>query len=639
RKPRADRSNRGGSKGNTSPYLSREVLAELVLESLRQTTQEHSIIQSLHEAHKPRPGLRAVEAIPRHRDPDVDSMIHRFERKRRCIASFFRSARVSAVCRPSFFQDELTVKQELRRGLEIMRRDADAHRKYLRARLGGKLYFYHPFLIIKPMAQIRPGYSFCPERQPSHKRLSGPTSRSETPELGEVESWRIKPGHTVPQQSIQRSSGDGLKKARNIFISDPRDVWFTLSLEDLTVIVSPKQTLHRLPTRRDATERQNTSDEIKGPAPRMRISYQCGARLMEAVLKQLNNILELLAVSQTDRVRLWDRCTALRAFQWAEYCEQLHSRYHSSPPVRSALESGLSDANQRLQETFPSHSPVIFSELAQCQHKLLKNLLNNPSAPSFILEMFLDPKPASQESPVSQTALVTRKSAFSLLCRSLNRANCHGLATEPEARGSLLVELLSSLLTRSGNEDYGRTLLDSVMSDSAGKTGSFYDVIAAALLSGADESKLATQRFLLSWLQDHEARFGGFCSHLSPKLGAVLSQRSAEFKLAYWGVLKRWARRLVYDATESVWVTSEGVASFNALTDRLREFFISGAPLKEETEAELEALREEDGAFSVAGLSVWTDLILQLSMHQEEDEERLGSNPQTGSEPSVTPRN
>lgn len=337
---------------------------------------------------------------------------------------------------------------------------------------------------------------------------------------------------------------------------------------------------------------------------------------MEALLRHLKNILELLAVSQTDGAREWDHHTVQRAFQWAEYCEQLHSRFQSNPTVRSALESGLNDTNQRLQETLPSYSPVMFSDLAQCQHKLLVHLLRNPYAPNSVIHMLCpDPKIAAQEFQIDQSSFITCRSAFNLLCCTLDRNTHAGLQVEVEVRGKLLGKLLNSLLTRSGNDEYARTVLDSILRDSAGKMESLYDIIAAALLSSNDEKNAVTQNFILAWLRDHDGCLSKLCKTLSPGVCTVLSRQSPEFKQAYWGVLKQWASCLEYDVLERVWVpTSDASVTFNVLADRFKDLLNSGPPLKEDTDTELKALKLESGDFNVKGINIWTDLIIQLKL-------------------------
>lgn len=337
---------------------------------------------------------------------------------------------------------------------------------------------------------------------------------------------------------------------------------------------------------------------------------------MDDMLGQLQQVVELLAVSQTDCVNEWDHHTMLRAFKWAQYCEQIHVRSHSSPGLRSALESRLHDTNQRLQETLPSFSPVMLSDLAQCQHMLLVNLLRNPSSPSSIIHVFsLDPKTAEQGLDVDQSRLIACKSALKLLCCSSDRTSYSGLQVETDVRGKLLRKRLDSVLTRSGNEESARTLLDSVLRDSAGETESLYDVIAAALLASHDNTNNVTRDVILDWLQSHDGCLSKLCRSLSPKLCCVLSRESVTFKQAYWDVLKRWANSLAYDVMQSAWVpTSEETVTFNVIFDRFRHLLNSGSPAKEETEAKVVALKVESGDFDVKGVSVWTDLIFQLKV-------------------------
>ncbi len=336
---------------------------------------------------------------------------------------------------------------------------------------------------------------------------------------------------------------------------------------------------------------------------------------MEALLSHLTNILELLAVSQTDRVGEWDCDTALRAFKWAEYCEQLHTRFQSNPTVRSALEAGLSVTNQRLRETLPSCSPVTFSELAHCQHSLLVHLLRNPRAPNSVIQMILHSQNTARESHFDQQSLIACKSAFNLLCRTLDRTGHAGVQAEATVRGKLLGKLLNSVLSRSGNEEYARTLLDSILQDSAGKPEILCDVIAAAFHPPDDETTSATQRCVLAWLREREGGLSRVFRSLSPGLCAVLSRQSGEFKQAYWGVLKHWASCLEYDVLQSQWIlASDEPVTFNALTDRVKDLLHSGPALKEETETELQTLKRGAGDFNVTGVSVWTDLIIQLKL-------------------------
>ncbi|KAI7790620.1 Fanconi anemia group F protein [Triplophysa rosa] len=341
---------------------------------------------------------------------------------------------------------------------------------------------------------------------------------------------------------------------------------------------------------------------------------------MDAVLGRLQQVVELLVVSQLDCVNEWDHQTMLRAFEWAQYCEQVHARSHSNPALRSALESRLHDTNQRLRETLPSYSPVMLSELAQCQHKLLVNLLRNPSSPSSIIHVFsLDRKTAEQGLDMDQIPVITGKSALKLLCCSSDWTSYSGLQNETEVRGKLLKEHLKSILTQYGNENSARILLDSILHDSAGKTENLYGVIAAALLASDDDTNNVSRDVILDWLQIHDGCLSKLCRSLPPRLCCALSRESVTFRRGYCDVLKRWANNLEYDVMHSAWVptcsiTSEETVTFNVLFDRFRALLYSGSPVKEETETKLAELKVESGDFDVKGISVWTDLILKLKV-------------------------
>lgn len=342
--------------------------------------------------------------------------------------------------------------------------------------------------------------------------------------------------------------------------------------------------------------------------------------MMDAVVGRLQQVVELLAVSQLDFVNEWDHQTMLRAFEWAQYCEQVHARSHANPALRSALESRLHDTNHRLRETLPSYSPVVLSELAQCQHKLLVNLLRNPSSPSSIINVFsLDRKTAEQGLDMDQTPVITGKSALKMLCCSSDWTSYSGLQVETEVRGKLLKKRLTSILTPHGNENSARILLDSILHDSAGKMENLYDVMAAALLASDDDTNNLSRDVILDWLQSHDGSLSKLCRSLTPRLCCILSRESVTFQRAYCDVLKRWANCLEYDVMQSAWVptcsiTSEETVTFNVLFDRFRALLNSGSPVKEETETKLAELKVESGDFNVKGISVWTDLILQLKV-------------------------
>lgn len=339
-------------------------------------------------------------------------------------------------------------------------------------------------------------------------------------------------------------------------------------------------------------------------------------RRMEAVLQNLESSVELLAVSQTDFVAEWDSETVDRAFQWAQYCEHLHTRFHTNPSVRGALESRLSGTNQLLAHAFPGHCCLTLSDLAQCRHRLLVGLLKNPATPHAVIKSLLDKFGLAEgDQHVDLSDLSACRSACKLLGDfPLSRKSGFGLSAGTQVHAMMLLQRIQAIQSRPGNQAYATTLLDCLLEDSGEEHDSFLALIAAALLSTDTMSEdTAAQDFLLDWLEGHDDLLHRMCQALPPELCTKLSQRWPKFRLSYWDSLKKSASSLVYDVSNGLWMQPcDTAASFPTLTERFKSLWSSGSPLKDETEEQLVALKQADGDFEVEGLSVWTDLLVQF---------------------------
>ncbi|XP_026774475.3 Fanconi anemia group F protein [Pangasianodon hypophthalmus] len=341
---------------------------------------------------------------------------------------------------------------------------------------------------------------------------------------------------------------------------------------------------------------------------------------MEAVLHNLESTVELLAVSQTDFVCEWDGETVDRAFQWAQYCEHLHTRFHTNPSVRAALESRVRETNQLLARAFSGYRCVSLADLAQCRHRLLVGLLKNPATPHPVIKSLLekfglagDAEDAEGDQHVDLSALSACRSACKLLGDfTLNRKRDFGLSVGTQVHCMMLLERIQAIQSRPGNQEYATKLLDCFLEDSGEGQDSFLACIAAALLSAHTMSEdTASQAFLQDWLEGHDGLLHSMCQSLPPELCTKLSQQWHKFRLAYWDSLKKSASSLVYDVSNGLWMQPcDTAVSFATLTERFKSLWSS--PLKDETVEQLVALKQADGDFKVEGLSVWTDLLVQL---------------------------
>ncbi|XP_038854542.1 Fanconi anemia group F protein [Salvelinus namaycush] len=355
---------------------------------------------------------------------------------------------------------------------------------------------------------------------------------------------------------------------------------------------------------------------------------------MEAVVKNLERTMELLAVSQTETVQRWDKQTLDRAFQWTQYCEHVYTRFHANPTVRDILEKQLQVTNESLRTTFQGYTDFTFSDLSQCQHLLLVGLLNNAAVPSSVIKLLFDTRTVggkSKDATGHCTELIEVKSARKVLSAIYLKRSTSFPGPDVDVIGMTLMEILDTLLSpASGVSKVGlaEKLLDNIL-QTCGENEIFSGVVAAALLSrkhnktattaAATTTKMVSEGvsldFILVWLQQHYSLLQHMCSTLPIGLLMDLYQQSVRFRVTYRDMLKQWGSQLEYDMGEGEWVqmyTTDGV-SFKTLSDHYRSLLGACPSTKEDVERELTELKVADGDFDVGGLSVWGDLLSELN--------------------------
>lgn len=343
---------------------------------------------------------------------------------------------------------------------------------------------------------------------------------------------------------------------------------------------------------------------------------------MEAVLKNLESTLELLAVSQTEYVKRWDEVTVERAFQWSDYSEDIYKRFNANSTIRTAIEKRLQQTNQHLRKTFTEYQDLSFIDLGRCRDVLLLSLLRNPACPCCVLKHLLGSfKPNRESDGNDQVSLGFSDLSQAISCKSAcevlgaTNVTCD-LSVEALVKGSMLREHIKKLLSDTGNERVVRHLLDS--QDQSGSGDSAPEVLAGALLSCSDFASCdVTRNFIFSWLQASPSLILSMCQTLPVLALTKLAQQSQGFWRAYMCILKNWALALSYDVTVGEWVESEesGVP-FKMLTEHCKALLSSGHSLERDTLRELHDLKEADGGFEERGLSVWSDVLSQLSTGQ-----------------------
>lgn len=338
---------------------------------------------------------------------------------------------------------------------------------------------------------------------------------------------------------------------------------------------------------------------------------------MEAVLKNLESTVQLMAVSQTSHVKEWNSETVQRAFQWAEYCEHLHTRFYNNPTVKKALENHLCKTNKLLEETLSTYCCLALSDLAQCQHRLLVGLLKNPATPHSVIKTLLQNFGScghhTDKYDHDVGSLIASRSACKVL-ESLSLVQPgFGISLGTQVQGTMLLQHINAIQSGPSDATCVRMMLDSVFQDSARSDG-FPKLIASALLTSNKLNEQSTAPdLLIDWLLTRHDLLSIMCQSLSHDICTKLSHQCPKFWLVYWDILKNWASTMDYDVNSGLWVQQcDKAVSFQILVERVKSVWSSGSPLKEETEKELMGLKHADGDFDVQGLSIWTDLLMRF---------------------------
>ncbi|OXB54968.1 hypothetical protein ASZ78_001483 [Callipepla squamata] len=334
---------------------------------------------------------------------------------------------------------------------------------------------------------------------------------------------------------------------------------------------------------------------------------------MAAVLEQVSELPALLAASRSALVRDWDPPTLDRALEWARYFQRLHDRFRCRPWLLEAL-------GRRLRVGRPG-SPLSFRHLGGCPELLGLALLENRALPPAACRRLLRRLLLQGEAEQGRLALLARrKAAFRLLEASAASPG------EPDPRVCAEAGLLLCRLREDGKEAAGASGWLGPVLELLPQPRAFAVVAEALLRMGGDgpgggwegEAEAGVETLadpLLSWLLEDLHRFSACCLRLPGALLASLAGRYALFSRRYLDLLAEWGSHLLYDPLKGQWVKGcpeEAKLSWEELRERFGCLCQGCVQLRGRTQAALKLLKARDGDFQVRGLSVWTDLLLEL---------------------------
>ncbi|XP_010157407.1 PREDICTED: Fanconi anemia group F protein, partial [Eurypyga helias] len=139
--------------------------------------------------------------------------------------------------------------------------------------------------------------------------------------------------------------------------------------------------------------------------------------------------------------------------------------------------------------------------------------------------------------------------------------------------------------------------------------------------SGRDDCVVG---LLLSWLLGKMERFSAFCLCLPGSLLSSLAGHYSQLSRPYLDLLTDWGSRLVYDPLQGRWVKScldKAELSWDELRERFSCLYEGPALLRGQTQAALKLLKAQGGDFKVCGLSVWTDLLMEVEEYLRKEAE------------------
>ncbi|NWY19469.1 FANCF protein, partial [Aphelocoma coerulescens] len=325
---------------------------------------------------------------------------------------------------------------------------------------------------------------------------------------------------------------------------------------------------------------------------------------MEVVLGQVEQLPALLVVSRSALVRDWDSLTLDRALEWARYFQHLYDRFRARPQLREAL-------GRRLRRAQPY--PLLgFPTLGRCSQlvglALLENRALPPAACRSLLRSLLqlDRRPPGQELQLqaeAQLLLNRLREEGQEVGEAAGQLRwlCGVLEQLPQPRAfEVVAAALAVLKQGSGGEQAGDRDRD----------GTSLDGYQA---SAAEDG--CTAGLLLSWLLSNQERFSAFCLCLPCSLLAFLAGHYSQLSRSYLDLLTAWGSHLLYDPLQGRWIKScfdRAELSWEELRERFSCLCQGSTLLKEQTQAALKLLKTQDGDFKVCGLSVWTDLLMEV---------------------------
>ncbi|NP_001086451.1 FA complementation group F L homeolog [Xenopus laevis] len=336
---------------------------------------------------------------------------------------------------------------------------------------------------------------------------------------------------------------------------------------------------------------------------------------MHTMLENLDRFIELLTLSQSVHVKDWDILCVRRGFEWGSYFQQVYHRFCANDCLRNALEDHLRSKNQKLSTCIKNYQYISFNDLRHSKDIFCTSLLQNKALSRNIFQ-YIVTKLKNQSSGETNTCnmsnIMCQKAASALLLfpssiDSKNPLENPCAVTEAEILKNHLEYRIHSL-----KEDHQFAVVSDVLSGIP--QPSIYNLLAILLLSSEtcdSQDQLSLSHLLLKWLLENDSVWTDFCSKIHSHLLSHLSSKYSIVRKAYFNFLIKLGESMELDV-QGKWVSNSAELSFDIFLNHFESLMKTSEDLQTATEATLEDLKRQDGDYNVPGISVWTDVLLEV---------------------------
>ncbi|XP_071979207.1 Fanconi anemia group F protein [Engystomops pustulosus] len=340
---------------------------------------------------------------------------------------------------------------------------------------------------------------------------------------------------------------------------------------------------------------------------------------MRSLLDNLDQFVEVLALSRSDHVQDWDMLHVQRAFEWGTYFQHVHHRFMANKPLRNTIKAHLGAKNQELARCMKNYHHIGFDHLDKGRSILAVSLLQNNALPDPLLKYISERIQNSDHragDSICFSHVISQKAASELLSSLPLLASKELL--EPLDNPVLITQaelLQSSLEGRlKVSEDDQKAFVVSEILDRIPKPH-VYHLIVTILLSkevlDTEQKKLLPDLFL-DWVLSNNDRSVGLFMNVQCPVLAKLSFMSSKFRNVYWDHLVKIGKSMEQEVTCGKWVSNHFVLSFNELLDRYKHLMKGPEDVKDSVLTKLRTLQRQDGDYDVPGISIWTDVLIEI---------------------------